>query len=436
MTRARPPEAVLGFLLVAAVGLALGTASSGMPQDLDGLYRSDDGAGLVLFPAPTQPGRTAMVELASGELRMLFPVVEDEYTFGPAIAVPEPVQGTLAIARDPDGQVRGVLRQDTGGAEREFARVGLREVPASFANGAVQLAGTLVLPAGPGPFPVAILLHGSEPERRQENLGIALLFASEGIGALVFDKRGVGESHAEHWQASFDEYARDAAAGFEWLRARPEVDARRIGFWGHSQGAWVAALAASRTKAAAFVVLECGGALDPIETTQWWLRRRLETQGRYGPEEIQALLAYRKRKFEVVAGRMSAMELEPFTAEARAAAWFPEITERLPDGRFWEANAAYDPRPALEGLGHCAVLALYAEHDDSTPSEASLAAARAAFERTRHPRAQVRLVHAANHGLFETEGGAPMERELSTLRRFAPEYAPLLLGWLKDATRL
>jgi pimeloyl-ACP methyl ester carboxylesterase len=420
-------------LVLPAVLLAF--ASQAAPGELNGLYRSAEGAALVLFPAPPQPEQTALIELASGAVRVLTERNEDEFTFGPALAVPEPVQGSLIVLREPDGRIRGLLRQDSQGAEQQLARVSLRSEPAGFANGAVQLAGTLLVPEGPGPFPALVMLHGSEPEPREGNLGLALFLVSEGFATLIFDKRGVGASQAPNWEASFDEYAGDAAAGFAWLRARSEIDAVRIGYWGHSQGAWIAALAGARTPAAAFVVLECGGALDPIETTLWWGQRKLESEGRLTPAEIQACLDYRRRKFHVVAGTLSAAELEPFTAEARAARWFPHVTERLPAGPFGEANARYDPRPALESLSHCAVLALFAENDDHTPTPPSVAAARAAFERSRHPRAAVHVIPAANHGFFETKTGARMELELPTLERFAPGYTPLLTGWLKEATR-
>lgn len=71
------------------------------------------------------------------------------------------------------------------------------------------LAGTLVLPAGAGPFPAAILVSGSGPTDRDGNSrdgagGVALRndalkllaegLAARGIATLRFDKRGVGAS--------------------------------------------------------------------------------------------------------------------------------------------------------------------------------------------------------------------------------------------------
>lgn len=405
------------------------------PQDLAGLYRAADGARLVLFPAPPDPSQTALIELSTGNVRVLFPVAEDEFAYGEALAVPEPLAGTLAIDRGADGTVRGLVRTDLElGREQAFERVALANVPASFANGDATLAGTLLLPEGKGPFPGIVMLHGSEPEPRGGNLGLALFLVAEGFATVIFDKRGVGESTGGDWRASFEAYAGDAAAGFAWLRARPEIARERVGYWGHSQGAWVAALAAARTKEAAFAVLECGGALDPVETTLWWTKQRLEAEKQLTTAEITALMDYRRRKYDVVAGKLTPGELEPFTAAARQERWFPRVTERLPDDPFWKANVAYDPRPALRSLGHCAVLALYAEHDDSTPTAASLVALRALVTETEHARFEVHEIEAANHGLFETKTGLRMEQELPELERFAPTYPPLLLDWLKKST--
>src|SRR4051794_33792490 len=61
-----------------------------------------------------------------------------------------------------------------------------------FFNRDVRLAGTLVLPAAPGPHAAVVLLHGSGPQKR--DLFMARWFAEQGIAALAYDKRGVGES--------------------------------------------------------------------------------------------------------------------------------------------------------------------------------------------------------------------------------------------------
>ncbi len=78
-----------------------------------------------------------------------------------------------------------------------------REEIVSFANAPanVQLAGTLTLPKGPGPFPAAILIAGSGPHDRDENLAshkpflvLADFLTRKGIAVLRYDKRGIGAS--------------------------------------------------------------------------------------------------------------------------------------------------------------------------------------------------------------------------------------------------
>lgn len=428
-------RSVVAVVAAAAAALSLAAWCSGSPGELSGLYRAADGRLLVLFPAWTSKDMTIAADGRTGEVRGLFPgATAGSLTYGPSLGVTEPRQGAVTVERDSAGAVIGLERAPVSGPSEKFARVPVRREPVKFENGAVTLAGEVVLPEGDGPFPGVVMLHGSDPQPREGNLGMAMLFASQGIASLIFDKRGVGESVAPDWRASFDEYAGDARAGFDALRAHAGIDPGRVGYWGHSQGAWIAALAGSRTKDAAFVVLECGGAIDVVETTLWWGEQLLRATADFTPEQIADLSDYRRKKFAVAAGRMRLEELAPFTEAARAEPWFPRVTDQIPGGPFWKGNAGYDPVPALEGLVHCPVLAIYAEHDDSTPSGPSVETFSAAMRRSGHTRATVRLIPDANHGLFETKTGKRMDEELAALQRFAPEYVPLLLGWLKEVT--
>ena len=80
-----------------------------------------------------------------------------------------------------------------------------------------MLAGTLVLPATPGKHPAIACLHGSGPEARWANHYLAQKFAEHGIVALIYDKRGVGESSGDWQKATFAELADDAAAGIRFF---------------------------------------------------------------------------------------------------------------------------------------------------------------------------------------------------------------------------
>ena len=140
----------------------------------------------------------------------------------------------------------------------------------TLASNGAQLAATLHLPQGTGPFPAAVLVHGSgriSGAQMASNHAYPLL--SMGIAVLAYDKRGVGGSTGEYTgigaansQRMFDLLAADALAGVEALAAHGDIDPKRIGIVGVSQAGWIAPLAASRSERVAFVVLLSGPAVS------------------------------------------------------------------------------------------------------------------------------------------------------------------------------
>jgi hypothetical protein len=119
-------------------------------------------------------------------------------------------------------------------------------VDVSFRDGPVALAGTLCIPRAPGWHPAVVLLQGSGGETRWgTNRFIADRFARAGIAALVYDKRGSGASTGDWKMSSYDDLANDAIAGIDLLASRPDIDAKRIGLHGHSEGGIIAPIAVS-----------------------------------------------------------------------------------------------------------------------------------------------------------------------------------------------
>src|SRR5581483_11705315 len=129
----------------------------------------------------------------------------------------------------------------------------------------VKLAGTLTLPSDAGPFPAVLLLTGSGAQDRNETifghkpfLLIADYLTRRGIAVLRVDDRGVGGSTGSTADATKEDLADDALAGVAFLRARSDIASARVGLIGHSEGADVAALAASRSPDIAFIVMLAG----------------------------------------------------------------------------------------------------------------------------------------------------------------------------------
>lgn len=130
-----------------------------------------------------------------------------------------------------------------------------QEAVAVAAAGGVRLSGTLTLPAGQGPFPVALIIAGSGPTDRDGNSFyiktdmyklLAQGLAARGIATLRYDKRGIGASATAQSEAQlrFDEYVDDAVALTHYLASRKDL--RNISIIGHSEGSLIGILAAQR----------------------------------------------------------------------------------------------------------------------------------------------------------------------------------------------
>ena len=145
----------------------------------------------------------------------------------------------------------------------------LLEVTFPNTDGKFDLAGTLTIPEKDGRYPAAILITGSGPQNRDEELlghkpfmVLADYLTRQGYAVLRYDDRGVAKSKGEFKNATTFDFAADATSALEFLKKRPEIDSTRIGFIGHSEGGLIAPVVASSRKDVAFVVLMAGPGLN------------------------------------------------------------------------------------------------------------------------------------------------------------------------------
>jgi pimeloyl-ACP methyl ester carboxylesterase len=95
-------------------------------------------------------------------------------------------------------------------------------------------------------------------------LELAVLSVLAHVEELRVDDRGVGGSSGKSTRATIEDMASDVLAGVDFLAARKDLDAKRIGVIGHSEGGLVGPLAASRSASIAFVVMLAGPGV-PLE---------------------------------------------------------------------------------------------------------------------------------------------------------------------------
>ena len=135
----------------------------------------------------------------------------------------------------------------------------------AFKSGRILLSGTLTSPSEDGKYPAVVLLSGNGPQNRDEEIfgfkifeRIADHLTRNGFAVLRYDDRGVGGSTGNTMQSTSEDFAEDANAALEFLKKLPNIDTKKMGFIGHSEGASIAALAASESDKAAFLIFISG----------------------------------------------------------------------------------------------------------------------------------------------------------------------------------
>ncbi|MFI6483115.1 alpha/beta hydrolase family protein [Nonomuraea sp. NPDC050663] len=112
-------------------------------------------------------------------------------------------------------------------------------------SGGEQLLGVLHLPAGPGPHPIVVIMHGFPGNERNGDLAQAL--RSHGYAALVFHYRGSwGVGGTWSWNNALQDALRvTRAVREEGFAGRHNLDPGRLAVVGHSFGAFAALNAAA-----------------------------------------------------------------------------------------------------------------------------------------------------------------------------------------------
>lgn len=285
------------------------------------------------------------------------------------------------------------------------------------------LAGTVISPAAP--LAGVVLLPGSGPAERADLEPLARELAARGVAALTFDKRGCGESEGSWMEASLEDLADDALAAARTFPGVANLEGRRIGLWGHSQGVWVASLAAARSDLVGFLVGVSGGGLSPREVETFQYAARLDHAG-VAPTDKARAMALVERYFHYLAsgeGREAiARELEAGGSWA-AALGLDRVLVSERYRRHWSWVATFDPRGLTTGL-RVPVLLVFGEEDHLLPLRQTVAAWTASLAEAENPDFSVRVFPAAGHGL--RVGGGPHGHGGT----WAPGYLDLLAEWL------
>jgi pimeloyl-ACP methyl ester carboxylesterase len=282
----------------------------------------------------------------------------------------------------------------------------------------VQLAGTITIPPGPGPFPAVLLITGSGPQDRDETLPfqhrpflvLADYLTRHGIVVLRADDRGVGKSSGNFAAATTADFATDTEAGLAYLKTRPEVNVHKLGLIGHSEGGVIAPMVAARNSDVSFIIMMAGPGVRGDEIIPAQVAAILEAGGASKQEADKSATAQREllmlsehaKDDAVVAKKISEL------SDGRNSAAQAEAQAKQIRSPWYQYFLQYDPALALEKV-KCAVLAINGEKDRQVPPGQNLPAIRKALETGGNTHFEVDELAGLNH-LFQTAGsGSPTE---------------------------
>jgi pimeloyl-ACP methyl ester carboxylesterase len=292
------------------------------------------------------------------------------------------------------------------------------------------LAGTLTTPKSGGPFTAVLLITGSGPQDRNEALMghkpflvLADYLTRQGIAVLRVDDRGVGKSTGKFATATTKDFAADALAGVQYLKTRKEIDPKKIGLIGHSEGGIIAPMVAAESNNVAFIVLMAGTGVTGEEILEAQ-SALIAKAGKVPEETIKKGAELNKKVYDILKDEQdtaaAAMklkeciesEMKHYTDKEKTDIGLSDaaipIMIRQVNSPWFRFFLTYDPQEALK-KAQCQVLVINGEKDLQVPPDLNLPKIEEALKDGGNTHYTVKKLPGLNH-LFQTcETGSPEE---------------------------
>jgi dienelactone hydrolase len=306
----------------------------------------------------------------------------------------------------------------------------------------ITLAGTLTLPKKEGNFPVVILITGSGPQNRDEELlghrpflVISDYLTRNGIAVLRYDDRGVAQSKGDFKTATTVDFASDVESAVSYLKTRREINIKKIGLVGHSEGGVIAPMVASKFNDIDFIVLLAGPGLsgDKLLLLQ---KAKIERETGYDEKEISKSQDVFKGAYQII----SHSDMNDINLKSKIKAYFkqtlgntaPEeqvnaITNQIVNP--WMVNfIKYNPALVLQKV-KCPILAMGGEKDLQVPAKENLTIIENALKEGGNKKVTIKMFPNLNHLFQECKTGSPSEYA-SIEQTFSPTALDFMTKWI------
>lgn len=314
----------------------------------------------------------------------------------------------------------------------------------------IELAGTLTLPTDTDNAPVVILITGSGPQNRDEEifghkpfLVIADHLTRQGIAVLRYDDRGVNESTGDFAEATTADLATDVVSAVDFLKKRDDINTNKIGLIGHSEGGIIAPIvAADKRNNIAFLVSLAGTGVSGIETNR--LQILHAAQGRVPDMEaydkfIRSVLKIASKEGELTEVRKELADFYQSSDFFNAAIPEEADKEAILSSLVKERTSAwqryfyhYNPADMFERVS-CPILSLNGSLDTQVFAQVNQEGIRKALEKGQHKDYSIIELEGLNH-LFQKANTGEMSEYNKIETTIEPEVLNLLSQWIAEKT--
>ena len=324
-----------------------------------------------------------------------------------------------------------------------------------FQSDFVNLAGTLTIPSGKGPFPAVLLISGSGLQDRDQTVYghkpfwvLADYLTRAGVAVLRVDDAGFGKSTPHPSPPTTMDLATDAEAGVLYLKQDQRISS--VGLIGHSEGGMIAAIVSSRRDDISFVVLLAGPGVPGTELLLKQNERIFAIEG-IPDEHKQVLLNLLNQLFTILTSDMTEDEhrqkvIEIITEivrkeiEVKGGSVSQEDEKQIIQERVEESLTpwmyyflAFDPGPVLEAI-QAPVLALNGDLDVQVDAEQNLTAIAKALEKGGNRNVTIHRLPKHNHLFQHANTGLVSEYDVIE-ETISPKVLNLIRDWVLSVTQ-
>jgi pimeloyl-ACP methyl ester carboxylesterase len=306
----------------------------------------------------------------------------------------------------------------------------------------IQLAGTLTIPEGSGPFPVLVTISGSGSQDRNSTLFghkpfwvLSDYLARLGMAVLRYDDRGVGGSTNAETEATTADLAGDVSAAVSFLLDHPDIDPNRIGLIGHSEGGIIAPMVATEIENIALIVLLAGPGLPGSQILLDQNEDILRAQG-VSELDIETRLTYLSLVFQILQDNPDDLVAREKIREAVIQIYGPSSSQELDnEAELWTSAwmrffVLYDPGPTLAQVT-CPILALLCGLDIQVDVNQNLPVMESILAQAGHTDYLVQELPELNH-LFQTAQTGVIEEYAQIEETFSPTALDLIGAWVSE----